>query len=185
MIPEVDETSGFPTVIWYDPGGTSGWSVFTVHPDSLTDPEIRVLDNVEHHICGEFYGDEYKQVDQMLDLADSWPGATLGTEQFVMYDSSRGRKDPALLTLVRLNAVLAYELRRHGRDRRLYRQNAQAAMREMPDNRLKACGYYNCSIGSAHARDADRHALIFLRALKANPTLRLECFPFLALEDES
>lgn len=180
MRPEVDETSGYPTVVWYDPGGTSGWTVFTVHPESLTDPEIRVLDNVLFHKCGEFYGDEYKQADQMLDLADAWPGAALGTEKFVMYDSSRGRKDEMLLTLVRLNAVLAYELRRGGRDRKLFRQNAQFAMVGMPDERLKACGYYNCSKGSTHARDADRHALMFLRALKSNPPLRLECFPFLS-----
>lgn len=173
---EVEETSGDPTVVWYDPGGTSGWAVFTVHPESLTDPEIRVLDNVLYHGCGEFYGDEYKQVDQMLELADAWPGAALGTEKFVMYDRSRGRKDDNLMSLVRLNAVLAYELKRHGRDRRLFRQPAGLAMDGMDDSRLKLCGYYNCSVGSAHARDADRHALMFLRSLKTNPQLRLECF---------
>lgn len=180
MNPEVDETSGYPTVVWYDPGGTTGWTVFTVHPESLTDPEIRVLDNVEYHACGEFYGDEFKQVDQMLELADAWPHAALGTENFVMYDSSRGRKDNDLLTLVRLNAAFAYALKRNGRDRRLYKQNAQLAMKSMDDSRLKVCGYYNCSRGSAHARDADRHGLIFLKSLKSKPPLRLECFPYLA-----
>jgi hypothetical protein len=124
--------------------------------------------------------DEFKQVDQMLQLADSWAGAALGTENFVMYDRSHGRKDDDLLTLVRLNAALAYELRRNGRDRRLFKQNAQIAMQGMTDERLKVCGYYNCSRGSAHARDADRHALMFLRSLKSRPQLRNECFPYLA-----
>lgn len=180
MFPGAEEASGFPTVVWYDPGGTSGWSVFTVHPESLTDPELRVMNNVLYHNCGEFYGDEFKQVDQMLELADQWLGAALGTEKFVMYDSSAGRKDENLMTLVRLNAALAYELRRHGRDRPLYRQGAAWAKGGMPDERLKVCGYYNCSRGSSHARDADRHGLMFLRALKSKPQLRLECFPNLA-----
>jgi len=176
----LEEVTGDPTVVAYDPGGVTGWAVFTVHPDALTDPEIRVMNNVLYHGCGEFYGDEYKQVDQMLELADAWPDAALVTENFVLYDSSAGRKDDALLTLVRLNAALSYELRRHDRDRRLFRQNAALAKDSMGDDRLKLCGYYNCSKGSAHARDADRHALLFLRSLKSKPPLRTECFPFLA-----
>jgi hypothetical protein len=176
---EVEETSGDPTVVWYDPGGTSGWSVFTVHPDALTNPEIRILDNVLYHSCGQFYGDEFKQVDQMLELADTWPDAALGTENFIMYESSRGRKDETLLSLVRLNAAFAYSLKRNGRDRRLRRQNASIAMTGMDDIRLKVCGYFNCTVGAPHARDADRHALMFLRSLKSKPPLRAECFPWL------
>jgi hypothetical protein len=176
---DLEEVSGDPTVVAYDPGGTTGWAVFTVHPDALLDPGIRVLANVEYHGCGQFYGDEYSQIDQMLELADAWPSAALVTENFVMYDSSRGRKDDALLTLVRLNAAFAYQLRRHGRERRLYRQNAALAMGAMPDERLKVCGYYNCSSGAPHARDADRHGLTFLRSLKSKPALRAEALPLL------
>jgi hypothetical protein len=105
-----DGTSGDPTVIWYDGGGTTGWAVLSVHPDALVDPECRVTDNLTHYAVGEFYGNEFMQVDQMIALAELWPGAALGVEHWVHYDSTYGRKDENLTSLARINAAFRYGL---------------------------------------------------------------------------
>lgn len=105
-----DGTSGDPTVVWYDGGGTTGWAVISVHPDALTDPECFVMDNVTFFACGEFYGNEFMQVDQMIALAELWPGAALGVEHWVLYDSQKDRKDENLTSLVRINAAFRYGL---------------------------------------------------------------------------
>lgn len=105
-----DGTSGDPTVIWFDGGGTTGWTVISVHPDALTDPECRVTDNISHFATGEFYGNEFMQVDQMISLAEAWPGAALGVEHWVHYDSTAGRKDENLTSLARINAAFRYGL---------------------------------------------------------------------------
>jgi hypothetical protein len=169
-----DGTSGDPTVVWYDPGGTSGWAVISVHPDALTDPGVRILDNIEHMAYGEFTGSEFDQVDAMLDLADSWPGAAIGTEHFIL---QQFRKDEELLSLVRLNAAFRYEMVRHGRTRRVHRQNAQLAMTTVTDDRLRAWGFWGRTAGLPHARDAIRHNITFLKRLKTQPKLRAEVFP--------
>lgn len=176
----MSDQPGDPTVIWLDPGGTSGWSVFTVHPEALVDPDVRILENILHYSAGEFYGNEFSQVDQILELADEWPEATIGTEHFIMYDTSRGRKDANLLTLVRLNAAVAYELRRHGRDRTLHRQVAKLAMDTVTDDRLKAWGYWERTTGQPHARDAIRHNITFFKRLKTSPKLLKEVYPELS-----
>lgn len=115
-----DGTSGDPTVIWYDGGGTTGWAAMSVHPDALTDPECFVLDNVTFFACGEFYGNEFMQVDQMIALAEAWPGAALGVEHWVLYDTSAGRKDENLTTAVRINAAFRYGLHLRSIERALW-----------------------------------------------------------------
>lgn len=105
-----DGSSGDPTVIWYDGGGTTGWAVISVHPDALMDPQCRVTDNITHFAAGEFYGNEFMQVDQMVNLADLFPGAALGVEHWVHYDSTHGRKDENMTSLARINAAFRYAL---------------------------------------------------------------------------
>lgn len=167
-----DGTGGDPTVIAYDPGGVTGWSLFSVHPDALTDPECLVLDNVTHWACGEFNGDEYKLVDQMLQLADDWPGAALLTEDFVPQQFNQSR---AFLAPVRLNAAFAYEI---GRERRVWYQLSSLAMLTITDARLRSLGrYWHDTEGMKDARAATKHALTFLKRLKTQPKLLKQAFP--------
>jgi hypothetical protein len=42
-----------PTVVWFDPGGTVGWSVLQVHRDALSDPQVQILGNVQHWAHGQ------------------------------------------------------------------------------------------------------------------------------------
>jgi len=128
-----DGTSGDPTVVWYDGGGTTGWAVMSVHPDALTDPECFVMDNVTYFACGEFYGNEFMQVDQMVALAEEWPGAALGVEHWVLYDSSNGRKDENLTSLVRINAAFRYALHSRALLRAHYEAKLGATMPRLLD----------------------------------------------------
>lgn len=187
-----DGTTGDPTVVWFDPGGVTGWAVFSVHPDSLLDPSFRILENVTHWACGQLTGGEFAQVDQMVDLARTWPGAAIGCEDFVLRKFAGGRE---LLAPVRLNAAFSYAMKRgltSERDGRtgerkpaidrggyvtIHYQQASLAMTTMTDDRLKALGYYERTIGLQHARDAVRHNITFLKRLKEKPLLRKEVFP--------
>lgn len=187
-----DGTTGDPTVVWFDPGGITGWGVFSVHPDALTDPSFRVLDNITHWACGQFVGGEANQVDQMVELARSWPGAAIGCEDFILRKFERGRE---LLAPVRMNAAFSYAMRRgvtFVRDGRtgehkpevdrsgyvtIHYQQPALAMTTMTDDRLKALGYYERTVGLQHARDAVRHCITFLKRLKEKPALRAEVFP--------
>lgn len=208
-----DGTSGDPTVVWYDGGGTTGWTVISVHPDALTDPECRVTDNITHFATGEFFGNEFMQVDQMIALAESWPGAALGVEHWVHYDSTAGRKDENMTSLARINAAFRYGLHLRafsssvnsiglgrpiplaplvdetgGPIRRpiplVYRQNAAFMKKGLAADMLEVVSWSGLTLaercrGSEHERDATRHALLFLRRLKQQPTLRAEVFPAL------
>jgi hypothetical protein len=210
-----DGTSGDPTVVWYDSGGITGWAVISVHPDALTDPECFVMDNVTYFACGEFYGNEFMQVDQMLALAETWQGAALGVEHWVLYDSSAGRKDENLTSAVRLNAAFRYGLYLRQQARAFYaaaphggiaplldetgspvkwsvpmvfRQNASLG-KDMPDAVLEQAefhgrNFYTLTRGSAHKRDATKHALTFLKRIKGSPKLRAEAFPALSTQQE-
>lgn len=209
-----DGTSGDPTVVWYDGGGTTGWTVISVHPDALTDPECRVTDNITHFATGEFYGNEFMQVDQMITMAELWPGACLGVEQWVHYDSTHGRKDSNMTSLERINAAFRYGLYLRARERTefteapggklgepiglvdaegmpirveppvVHRQTAVFMKKGLALSVLDVVRWNGRSLaelckGSEHERDATRHALLFLKRLKANPGLRKEVFPAL------
>jgi hypothetical protein len=195
-----DGTSGDPTVIWFDGGGTTGWAVISVHPDALTDPECRVMNNLTHFAVGEFYGNEFMQVDQMIALTEEWPGAAIGLEHWVHYDSSAGRKDDNLTSLVRINAAFRYglHLRLLGTGGMLLTPEGEPVRREVPkvyrqaahmmrsisDAALQRSYFagvdlYRLTRGSEHKRDATRHGVTFLKRLKTQPSLRKEAFPAL------
>lgn len=187
MLDEIlyDGSDGDPTVVWFDPGGVTGWSVFSVHPDSLTDPEVRILENVTQWSCGQFIGPEAEQVDQMVALARLWPGAAIGSEDFILRKFGQGRE---LLAPVRMNAAFSYAMRRGliddpklGKQRQVVieYQLSALAMTTMTDDRLKRLGYYERTVGKEHARDSVRHNITFLKRLKENHKLRLRVFPAL------
>jgi hypothetical protein len=161
-----------PTIIWFDPGGATGWALFSVHPDALLDPDVFVLDNILHFSCGEFYGSEFRQVDQMLDLVDSWPIAAIGCEDFILMKLDKSRE---LLAPVRLAAALRYTLM----PERWVHMQAPSMMDGMSDERLRRLPYWKATAGLKDARAATKHALVFLRRAKSQPALCKEAFPYL------
>lgn len=179
-------------LVWADPGEVSGWSTFSVHHQALSDPDVRILDNVQHWTCGEIFGDEWRQTDQLIELYDAWDDAACGSEDFIL---RQYRKDRTLLVPVRINARLDYWLaqrvlpaRRRNDEgwweflepRRLFLQQSEMALRTMPDRVLQEIGYWTRTVmpsGLDHARDATRHALTFLRRAKQQERLRKEAWP--------
>jgi hypothetical protein len=144
-------------VIAFDPGGTTGWALFGVHPEALEgDPDVRVLDNLLFWTAGEFTGRQDDQIDAMLDLIDTWESARIVTETFKL------RQLNAELSPVEINACLRRELRARGRGVAL--QNAALAMGAIPDDRQKAMGFW--IPGKPHARDAVKHGLTYLKRSK-------------------
>jgi hypothetical protein len=161
--PEDDGEVGFQ-VIALDPGGTTGWSIFQVHPDAMSgDPTIPVMANVECWYAGEFTGSQDSQIDEILAMVEEWPHARLVTEDFHL------RQVNAVLDPVEINAILRWACR----PRYWVKQQPGLAMGTVSDDRQKAWGYW--VPGKPHARDAVKHAITFLKRRKeaANKAARV------------
>lgn len=172
------EPSSYPTVVWFDPGGTTGWCILTFHPDSMTDPECPVLDNITFKHWGQIPGagkdDESENLafSKALDIVGQWPGAVVGTESFTLRQFTQ---DSELLTPVRFNKVLSYAVWAGGHGE-VQIQSPSLAKKTVTDERLRGWSLYDSSSGG-HARDAQRHALTFLRRCKSQAKLRKEVWP--------
>jgi hypothetical protein len=180
------------TVIALDPGGTTGWSLLSVHPQSLTEPDADFLENIFDHQhgevdCGSHRGNlgtslhsgistdgEFSGVYDLVKLIDSWPMAAVVMEDFVLRQM---RMDRELLSPVRITAAIGYAIWRKGRDYHV--QGPADAKRVCTDDRLKRWGMYDPYGGLRHARDADRHAILFLRKAKAKANFRANAWPHL------
>lgn len=180
------------TVIALDPGGTSGWSLISVHPESLVAPDASVLDNISVHQhgqvdCGSHRGNlgtsnhsgisthgEFSGVYDLVKFIKGWPCAAVVIEDFVLRQM---RMDRDLLSPVRITAAIGYALWKDGRDYHV--QAPGDAKRICSDDRLKDWRMYDPTGGLQHARDADRHALLFLRKAKQKASFRAKAWPHL------
>lgn len=162
-----DELMDAPTVVAFDFGGVTGWSAMTVHPEALMDPQIKILDNVEHHAWGQIDARgpdaEVQCVKESLEIVRGFPGCAVLMEDFILRMYSKSRE---LLSPVRLNAMLDYALETQLRVSVTHRQQPSEAKSVVTDDRLKIWGFYTSEGGQEHARDADRHAILFLRKAK-------------------
>jgi len=174
-----------PTVVAYDPGGTTGWSVLSFHAESLSEPDVSMLDNIEHWTHGEIdcdmpasYGKrtyskdmEIRGIQVMVDIAEAWPGAVLLIEDFIMFTQ---RKDRETLTPVRLIAMFDYAMAPNNVYRQMPSEKGGAT-----DERLKEWNLYEREGGAGHARDADRHGIVLMRKAKAKRATRHTYWPHL------
>lgn len=145
-------------VIAIDPGGTTGWAIFQVHPEAMEgDPELELFGkygNVEWWTAGEFTGKQDNQIDEIVELVNSWPAARIVTEKFIL------RQMAAQLDPVEINAVLRWAIR----PRYFIEQQPGLAMSTVTDDRQKDMGLW--VPGKPHARDAVKHAVTFLKRQK-------------------
>lgn len=233
--PPVSALCGSAVVIAIDPGGTTGWAVWQVHPEALSDPEVMILDNVQYWEHGEtdcgsksgnagdssakstveiiedeagqlMGGDSIDEVDfaeqkanaiqgsdvlgisttgeaagasELLALVDGWPGAAVVMEDFILRKFDQGRD---ILSPVRVMEKIEFGLWVLGRDKQAFRQQPSLAKTTATDERLQSWGFYRRDGGLKHARDADRHAITFLRRCsqgKAGRLLREQAWPHL------
>src|ERR1700751_1783757 len=130
-IPNDEITYNEATVIAIDPGGTTGWSLISVHPESLTEPNADFLDNIFLHQhgqvdCGSHRGNlgtslhigistdgEFSGVYDLAEFIKSWPVAAVVIEDFTLRTM---RMDRELLSPVRITAALGYSIWLAGRD---------------------------------------------------------------------
>lgn len=180
-IPQDEMTYDTATVIAFDPGGTTGWSLITLAAETLIDPKVKILANIQDHLhgevdCGVHRGNldaslhggisidgEFSGVYDCIKLCREWPCAAVVIEDFVL---NVHRRDRELLSPVRITSAIGYTLWQDGRDYHV--QMPGDAKNVCSDTALKEWGMYDSNGGLKHARDADRHALLFLRKAKEN-----------------
>ena len=93
-------------------------------------------------------------------LISDWPTAAVVVEDFILR-AERKEKSRELLSPVRLTAKLETYLWRDGR--RMFLQQPAQAKTTISNERLKMWNCYTGTGAQEHARDADRHAMLFLR----------------------
>jgi hypothetical protein len=190
---EAEITYSEATVIAIDPGGTTGWSLISVHPESLTAPNAEFLDNIFDHQHGEVdcgtrrgnLGDslhagisthgEFSGAYDLAEFIQAWPSAAVVIEDFTL---RKFRQDRDLLSPVRITAAIGMVLwQTDGRD--YHTQEPNDAMNVCSDARLREWGMYDPTGSLGHARDADRHALLFLIRAKQKARFRAMAWPHL------
>lgn len=159
-------------LIGLDPGGTTGWALLVIGKDSMLEPELKILNNIALYSFGEFAGDEHKQVDEIEDMLDLWPGAAVVREDFILRTQNKNKE---VLSPVRLGFAIDHLL--YARNRQAFLQQPSLAKSTATDDRLKSWGLYRP--GSEHARDATRHAITFARRVKDNKAMLRAAWPHL------
>lgn len=162
-------------VIGVDPGGTTGWCRVTVPRASIFD---RARSEIVEWDYGELAGPEVSQVFAFTRLVretqslDYKIGPAIVCESWDI-DPRFKSTDPEALSPARIGAMLLYarECGQMG-DAMVGFQSRVLAKTTLTDDRLRAAGMYVA--GSAHIRDATRHALTFLRRAKQSQDLREE-----------
>lgn len=165
------------TIIAIDPGGTTGWSLMHVDPMALLPSnDIRVLDSIQEWQhgqvdCGSTKGNlatspyagisthgESAGANVLSGLIRTWPGAAVVVESFQLRQFSR---DQDLLSPQRVTSKLEQDLWLNSRE--YFTQTPSEGKVSATDVRLREWGLYDKRGGLQHARDADRHAITFLR----------------------
>lgn len=160
--------------VWADPGVTTGWSIHRVPIDLLLrEGQVGAMRQCKWS-SGQFnHGSTSANVDQFLDLcraayeriADEEDVFVLGTEGFTLRILTT---EPSLLEPVKFNAVAEDRLR--GTGWWVEHQQPSEAKNTITDARLKLWGAFKP--GADHARDAQRHGLLFLRRFAADVRVR-------------
>lgn len=230
--PPISSLCSSAVIVAVDPGSTTGWAVWQVHPEALSDPEVMILDNIQYWAhgqtdcgakrgnsgsspaqsaveileeeAGDLLGGQSLPLDddepfaiqgadslgisttgesagasELLHLVDGWPGAAIVVEDFILRKFDQGRD---ILAPVRVMEKFEFGLWVLGRDGQSFRQQPSMAKTTVTDDRLKAWRLYRREGGMNHARDADRHAITFLRRCsqgKAGRLLREQAWPHL------
>jgi hypothetical protein len=160
-------------VLGIDPGGTTGWALFTV-------PRKCFFGNQPSQILewdyGEFYGSEINQTQAIARMVreiqslDYLVGPAVIVEDWTIMINNV-TTDPESLSPVRIAAMLQYaRFKGELGDATITLQDRGIAKQCMTDDRLKRNGYY--VPGSDHVRDAVRHALTALRRARDSDELR-------------
>lgn len=153
-------------ILAIDPGVTTGWSLLVLRKtwcgkEIFSWPFDVVIEHKLSWTHGEIdCGEEDLGSYQLMKTIREWPSAAVVVEDFILR-TDRREKSRELLSPVRITANLRHHLWRLGRTMIL--QQPSMAKTTVTDERLKLWGCYSAVGGLRHARDADRHALTFIR----------------------
>jgi hypothetical protein len=171
-------------VVSFDPGVTTGWAVHRLDLDSLKKEGFAatIYGSASGFTSGQINGDgsdasEFRTVDTMMDIVRA--GYVLGDygagdlfaivmEDFVLRRSEASR---SLLAPVRVFSRFEMSLHLATRDSGLrlpyVKQSAADAKNVVSDMRLRRWNVY--VPGREHARDAQRHGILFARKVASEP----------------
>lgn len=166
----------------YDPGETTGWCVWRAPVATLIGQGTRRTLARSKWALGQIRASEAAlragegdsdMVDKMLEIGRwAYEEFVHEDDEFVfVYEGFKLRMmsmDDNLLAPVRVNAIFRDRMR--GKGLQLYQQQPGEAKRVITDARLKEWSVYKP--GMQHARDAERHAILFLRKFASTPVLR-------------
>lgn len=153
-------------ILAFDPGGTTGWSLLAL-PRLIKGKDVFswtpdvILANAQIWEHGELVttGDEDGAAYQMAKMCNAWASAAIVVEDFILR-AERKEKSRELLSPVRVTAKLEAHLWIVGR--KVFKQDPSQGKR-ITDDRLALLGALAEDGLPDHARDADRHAVMFMR----------------------
>lgn len=153
-------------ILAFDPGGTTGWSLLVLKRkaefsrDELLDTNQEICLNQKRSWwhgqipCG---ADQQLGVHQIKRIMDDWPTAAIVMESFFLRKTRMGVDLSPVEIIAQIRNHLYYQ------GRAMHMQQPSQAKTTATDDRLKLWGCYTPEGGLNHARDADRHAILFLR----------------------
>jgi len=162
----MNKDGGHHVFIWFDPGrAATGWAFMVVKRMAFSRPENMVLSNLDYWESGEYKGHEHEHCQNASWLVkkavEDWGflAVTAGTEDFDLVQTIGAKED--LLSPVRINAVLDWEIRKTGlklkyQDRSLRTNQTKA--------RLKLFGF-NKRFGKDEL-SAMQHLVYYVRKVK-------------------
>lgn len=157
-------------ILAIDPGGRTGWSLLVLR--RRTDFSEDELLDTNQEICLNqklkwFHGeidcirDQVAGVHQLKRIIDDWPSAAIVMESFFLRKTRLGIDLSPVEIIAQIRNYLYYK------GRPIHMQQPSQAKTTVTNDRLKLYGCYteeSEELGLAgHARDADRHALLFMR----------------------
>lgn len=160
----VDLSMDSMPILGIDPGGTTGWSLLVVRPKLFQTPKLATQDRLLATKLNWWHGqinclgtNQQLGVHQLKRIIDDWPTAAIVMESFFLRKTARGID----LSPVEIIAQIRNHLYYQGRE--MHMQQPSQAKTTATDARLKLWGTYTSDGGMGHARDADRHVMLFLR----------------------
>jgi hypothetical protein len=156
-------------VLWFDPGGITGWAHLCFALRGFSRPSEKALRWLTYWQCGEFAGSEADQCDQAIQFAwqarfhERLSDVHVGTEDFDLVQTRGGKE---LLSPVRINAVLEYNLSTYSIPLRYQRR---ADRMHVTPQRLRAFGFEGKWTTTGKGKDAYaamQHAVLYTQRLK-------------------
>ncbi|WIC89680.1 RuvC-like resolvase [Rhodococcus phage Maselop] len=192
------------TVCAFDPGGTTGWSVMMIDLADLANPKASLHLSLRRWYHGQVdcgaqsgnAGDSATANDYDLGISETGEAAGVAVLENIIGESIALAVGPVAVVIedfipreqnmsrdflspVRVTSRLE-QLLWESRTTTLHRQQPSFAKTTATDARIKDWGMWRDGHAARHARDADRHALTFLRTLRQKQSRIRSAFPVVA-----